>query len=77
MVLDVCELDVAGNADEQSNLSAAVHVKKNSKKTNSLVLLLKYVKFSVMLGFSKDGDMFSTACAPVLDGAGCSGLCDL
>lgn len=76
MVLDVCELDVAGNADEQSNLSAAVHVKK-LKKNNSLVLLLKYVKFSVMLGFSKDSDMFSTACTPVLDGAGCSGLCDL
>lgn len=31
MVLDVCELDVAGNAGEQSDLSATVHVKNKQK----------------------------------------------
>lgn len=47
------------------------------KKTYALELLPKYVMFSVLLDFSKHGTMVSTACPPVLVGAGCGRHCNL
>lgn len=76
VVLDFCELDIAENTDKLSDLSATVHVKKK-KKTYALELLPKYVMFSVLLDFSKHGTMVSTACPPVLVGAGCGRHCNL